>query len=93
MKMEELIQKASEIYREEIGKAYGLQRALGYVEKQLEEIEQTHGENITLAEYDRLTEQKSKLTEELELKKAYCEGIYCVREMFMDLGFNTNIKL
>ena len=92
MKMEELIQKVSEIYREERNKEYDLKRELLDIENSLVEVKRTCGENITLAEYNKLVARKEILEKEIELKKQYHEGISCVREMLMDLGFDTEIK-
>lgn len=92
MKMESLIQKISEMYRKEINKESDLQRELWSVECSLAEAEKTDGENITLAEYNNLLSRKERLTKEIELIQQYQEGISDVREMLMDLGFDTKIK-
>lgn len=92
MKMIEIINKISVVYREECDKANELRKELWDIEKSLIEVEKTYGENITLAEYHRLTSRKEVLIKEIELKKQYCEGISCVREMLMDLGFDTEIN-
>lgn len=93
MKMLELIEKVSEVYRDERGKECDLQTELWHIKQSLAEAEETGGEKITLAEYTALTAREKELTKEIELKKQYYEGISCVREMLMDLGFDSEIVL
>lgn len=92
MQMLELVQKISVIYREERDKINDMRKELWDIEKILIEVDKTYGENITLAEYHRLTSRKEMLIKEIELKKQYREGISCIREMLMDLGFDTDIN-
>lgn len=92
MKMEELVQKVSVIYREERGKEYDLRAELRQVEAELYEAERKGGENITLARHNELTTKREWLKHELSKKEQYCEGISCVREMLMDLGFDTEVQ-
>lgn len=93
MKMSELIEKVSEVYRDECGKEYDLQTELLDIKQSLAEADETSGEKITLAKYTALTAREKELTREIELKKQYYEGISCVREMLMDLGFDSEIIL
>lgn len=93
MKMSELIEKVSEVYRDERGKEYDLQTELLDIKQSLAEADETGGEEITLAKYTALTAREKELTREIELKKQYYEGISCIREMLMDLGFDSEIIL
>lgn len=93
MKMMELIEKVSEVYRDERGKEYDLQTELSSVKQSLAEAEKTHGEKITHAEYTALVAREKELARKIELKKQYYEGISYIREMLMDLGFDSEIIL
>lgn len=93
MKMEELIQKISIFYREERDKVNEMRKELWDIEEKLLKAERTNGKNITLEEYRKLTRRIEELTRKVDLKKQYCEGISCVREMLMDLGFDTYINM
>lgn len=93
MKMEELVQKISIIYREERDKVSEMRKELWDIEEELLKAERTNGKNITLEEYRELTRKSEELTREVDLKGQYCEGISCVREMLMDLGFDTDINM
>ena len=93
MQMLELVQKISIIYREERDKVNEMRKELWDIEEELLKVERTNGKNITLEEYRKLTRRIEELTREADLKEQYCEGISCVREMLMDLGFDTDIKM
>lgn len=92
MKIEEVVRKVSELYRGERGKEYDLRTELRQVEKELYDAERNGGETITFARHGELTTKRKLLRDELSKKEQYCEGISCVREMLMDLGFDTDIK-
>lgn len=92
MKMIDIIQKVSEVYREEREKISKLQKELTNINNSLEEVKRTNGENITYAEYYKLIERRHIITKTIEPMEQYCEGISCVREMLMDLGFDTDIN-
>ena len=91
MKMEEVIQKVSAVYREGLGEAYDLRSALRQVEAELYDAEYNGGKNTTLAKYKALTAERERLKYELIKKDQYCDGISCVRELLMDLGFDTEV--
>ena len=93
MQMIELVQKISIIYREERDKVSEMRKKLWDIEEELLKVERTNGKNITLEEYRKLTRRIEELTREVDLKEQYCEGISCVREMLMDLGFDTDINM
>lgn len=93
MQMLELVQKMSIIYREERDKVNEMRKELWDIEEELLKVERTNGKNITLEEYRKLTRRIEELTREADLKEQYCEGISCVREMLMDFGFDTDIKM
>lgn len=92
MKMEELIQKVSELYREHRGTECDMNTRLREVEAELYEADYEGGKNITVANYNELTRERDALKQAIKMKSHYCEGISIVREMLMDLGFDTEIK-
>ena len=93
MTMKEVIDKVSDIYREERGKLSDLDDALKSVLIVLNDVNKTKGRNITLSDYNILIKRKEKIIEEIQLKRQYCEGISCVRELLMDLGFDTDVSV
>lgn len=92
MKMKEIIEKVSELYREERGKEYDLQQELNDVSTELAEADHERGENITLARYQYLRARKMALRNEIDLLRSYYNGMSAVRELLMDLGFDTEVK-
>ena len=92
MKMEELIEKVSDLYREERRKLYDIKKELQQVESELYDADYNGGENITFARYKELTHNRESLKQSYCLKEHYCEGISSVREMLMDFGFDEEIK-
>jgi hypothetical protein len=91
MKMCEVIDKVSTIYRYERKKATKLQTELNSVLVKLEEVKQSKGKNITLEDYNYLIKRKDFLAKEVEIQTKYCDGITCAREILMDLGFDTEV--
>jgi hypothetical protein len=92
MKMEELVQKVSELYREHCDIASDMEDRLRNVDAELYAANYKGGMNITVARYNDLKRDYEFLKEAIKMKRQYCEGIYIVREMLMDLGFDTEIK-
>lgn len=92
MKMRNVIDHVSEIYREECIKIKALRKELNNVLCELMNIDYTKGENVSLARYNYLIEQRKHLEREIDLKSQYSDGISCVREYLMDLGFDTEVE-
>lgn len=92
MKMRELIQKVSEVYREERGEVCDLITELRQVDSELYDADYNDGKNTTIAKYNELNRKREWLKRKINNKEQYCEGISCVREILMDLGFDTEIK-
>jgi len=90
MKIKEVIDRVSELYRENGGRIE-LRDELLSVERKLDEVNYTKGENITVAEYQYLQRRQKELKRELELKKNYYDGIFAARELLMDMGFDTEV--
>jgi hypothetical protein len=92
MKMHEIIDKVSVLYREELKKTDSKRDELYSILNTLEKVHESKGKDITVAEYNNLLKRKDELIEEIKLNRQYCDGISCVRELLMDLGFETKIE-
>ena len=91
MKMEEVVQKVSELYREQRGIESDMRAELRKVEAELYEADYEGGKNITVARYNKLERDRERLKSAIKMKDQYCEGISIVRELLMDLGFDTEV--
>ena len=92
MKMEEVVQKVSELYREQRGIESDMRVELRKVEAELYDADYESGKNITVARYKELERNRENLKNVIKMKDQYCEGISIVRELLMDLGFDTEIN-
>ena len=92
MKMKEIIDGVSKLYREQLDKERELHKELIKVEKILFEADLTKYENISHAEYNRMTDRLKNIQDEIDMLNKYCDGISCVREYLMDLGFDTEVE-
>ena len=88
MKMQEIIDKVSVLYRDEVRKVDGMRDELYSIINTLND----KGNDITLGEYKDLMKRKEKVTEDINQLKHYCDGISYVRELLMDLGFETKVE-
>ena len=95
MKMIDIIDKVSELYRAEQNNILAMRQEEQCVEFLLMEAEEKHYENITAAEYKRLTLKKTTLHNEIKNKKTYCQGIHDTRELLMDMvsSFDTKVTV
>ena len=93
MKMMDVIEKISELYRLEQNSILSMRQEKQCVEFLLMEAEEKHYENITAAEYKRLTLKKTTLDNEIKNKKTYCQGIFDTRELLMDMVSSFDVKL
>ena len=91
MEMSEIIDKVSELYRDGLDEWSTLYREQCQITKKILEADYTCGESITLAEYNYLKEREKYLKRETEIKAAYNKGMSAVRELLMDLGFDTEV--
>lgn len=91
MQMSEIIDKVSELYRTELNRIKAMRIEHVEVCNKLSRADYERGETITLAEYQYLKARKQHLQTELELIGRYCAGIEIVRELLMDLGFETEV--
>ena len=92
MKIKEIVDKVSVLYRDQIGERFDLHQRRIEINKALNEAHLTKYENITVAEYNSLQTELKHLDKQIDMKDQFCEGISCVRELLMDLGFNTEVK-
>lgn len=92
MFMREIIDKVSDLYREKCGERFDLQQRRVEIHKTLNEAHLTKYENITVAEFNALQTELKHLDKQIDMQDQFCEGISCVRELLMDLGFDTKVK-
>ena len=92
MKMRDVIDMVSEVYRDERGKVADLQEELRVINKDIDNAERENWTNVTVAEYKRMLNKQASLREEIQNKTNYYRGISFVREMLMDLGFDVEIE-
>lgn len=93
MKIEELVDKVSAIYRAERDEVYKLKQELNSIERSLMEAKETNFENISHADYQAFVTRGTILKQNICLKTEHYKGISCIREMLMDLGFDTDINM
>jgi hypothetical protein len=92
MKMRDVIDMVSEVYRDERGKVADLQDELRVINRDIDNAEKENWANVTIAEYKRMLNKQASLREEIQNKTNYYDGISFVREMLMDLGFDVEIE-
>ena len=90
MELRDIIEKVSEMYRDEHGKINDLYQELRDIGKVLDDDDQL--ESLLYSEYRRLINRKCDLQDEISRRKAYTEGISDVRELLMDIGFDIKIE-
>lgn len=93
MKVREIVDKMSELYRAETKKTSSIYEEYLSVIKTLAEHLESGYENITVAEHERLRMQEIKLKKDRELQESYCDGIFAARELLMSLGFETVVDV
>ena len=91
LKMSEVIDKVSELYRNELSFGKQMRDEYNDIVKKLLQADHERGETITLADYQYLKARKQYLRTELDLLGRYCAGIEAARELIMDLGFDTEV--
>lgn len=90
MELRDIIEKVSEMYRDENGKINDLYQELRDIGKVLDDDDQL--ESLLYSEYRSLINKKCDLQDEISKRKAYAEGISDVRELLMDIGFDVEIE-
>lgn len=89
MIINELVQKVSEMYRKQSKTIGLLKKSLDETLTELNEIE--NGKEVSLKQYRELVEKRNLLEKEIPINESYGKGLSDVREMLMDLGFETVI--
>lgn len=92
MKIYDIIEKVSELYREEREKMMRTRAQLNVAEQKLSDVHHGKGEDITFREYEELIKRKTELEKEFEAALKFTDGIFEAREVLMDLGFDTEVK-
>ncbi len=93
IRIREIVEKVSELYRDERGKVADLSDELNAVYLELNKHEKDGGKNITVDEYGKLKMRKQFLMQNKKSQEKYCEGIFVARELLMDFGFDTIVDI
>lgn len=87
-----LIDRVSELYRKHSAELSELKKEQWELAKWEQEFNDTHGENVTFAEADRILGRICELDRQIPVKEAYVSGISEVRELlFTILEFETEV--
>ena len=79
--IKDVIDKVSELYREELARGKEIYRELSQINIRLAESEFKHGTDLTVAEFNELQERKEYLERERDRTRAVADGIEYVREV------------
>ena len=90
MELRDIIEKVSEMYRNERGKTIDLYDELRDIRRLL--TQDNIGDKLLLAEYRQLIDRESDVLDEIHRIEAYAKGISDVRELLMDIGFDVKIE-
>ena len=93
VRIREVVEKVSKLYREEIARVNDLSDELNAISLELNKHEKDGGKNVTVAEYENLKIKKHTLKRNKELQEKYCDGIFDSRELLMDLGLDTIVDM
>lgn len=92
MKVIEIIEKVSVMYRENLNKLSNMQCELQLIREDFFKFESKGYGNITHTDYLELKSKKERLEREIDLLKKYCRGIDDTRELLFDLDFNAEVE-
>ena len=93
IRIREIVEKMSELYRDERSKVRVTSDELQAVLLILNQCEKDGGEHITVAAHERLKMKKYTLEQDKKLQEKYCDGIFMARELLMSLGFDTVVDM
>ncbi len=93
IRIREIVEKVSQLYRDERGKVSDLSDELNSVCLELNLHEKDGYQNITVAEYNKLKTRKDILMQNKKGHEKYCDGIFEARELLMDFGFDTVVEI
>ena len=92
VRMRELVEQVSEIYRAEMHKIQNLKQDMYSIDTELGQAERTKGKDITLERYNFLIRRRATLQKEIDTLSAHSQGIYDTRELLMDFGFDAKVS-
>ena len=92
MKMLDVIENISELYRNERGIEADLHDRIVSIRRRLSDAEST-GWDMKVSEYYDLKNTLEVLSEELNYQRKYCDGISAAREVLIDLGMNLGFYI
>lgn len=85
MKIDEIIDKLSVLYRASRANVNELTKKKMTLEQELFYAKENRFENITHAKYEQITLSIQCLESEIKEKEKYCDGIFDAREVFLNL--------
>ena len=95
MKIIDVVQSVSELYRNERGIESDLHNQIVSVRRRLSDAEAKGWGDMSVSEYNDLNNTLKVLSAEMNYQRKYCDGIAAAREILMDLGmdlgFDTEI--
>lgn len=92
MKLAEIINGLSELYRKERASLAEMNKELFDVSKQLAEAAMTNGQYITLKKHRELEVQRDNLIASVEAQEHFCDGMEVAREYLMNICFETEVS-
>lgn len=92
MKMNDIVRAVSAIYRVKRNEIAVTKSRLRTVEEALFNAKRTGFKEITVARHNELLDEKRVLEQMINNMEQYCEGVSCVREYLMNLGFDTEVE-
>ena len=93
MKMIDIINEVTALYRKERSKVVKMSNERLSIEQALYEAQKNEYENITAAEYMAMTARKAVLDDLIELKEHYCLGISDAREVLFNMAESLDEKV
>lgn len=92
MKMDAIISKVSQLYRESLKKEEECRLRKFELTKEYREIEEKKSRHLPFMHELDVLRELDEAEKMLEKAKAYSDGIGIVREMLMDLDFDTEVE-
>ena len=93
IKMKDLIDEMSELYRAERKKGRSIYEEYLSVVETLNQHKKDDWRTITVAKHAKLENERDTLEKEWKSQEKYCDGIFDARELLMSLGFDTKVSL
>lgn len=93
MKMIDIINKVTALYRKEQNEVVKMSNERLSIEQALYEAQKNKYENITAAEYMAMTSRKAVLDDLIRLKEHHCLGISDAREVLFNMAESFDVEV